>query len=98
MKELEQAIEQARETELSISMQKAKKILRELQIQAAAADAAASLAAALQHQPCKPAELRVCLQFRPGTAVLRPVYRFRGLYIMQIQCNSLNDGVHVPEH
>ena len=59
IKDLEHAIEQARETELSISMQKAKRILREMQTQAAAADAAASLEAVLQLQSCKPAELRV---------------------------------------
>ena len=59
VRELEHAIEQARETELSISMQKAKKALKEMQTQAAAADAAASLKAALMLQPCTPTKLKV---------------------------------------
>ena len=61
IKELEQGIEQARDTELSISMQKAKKVLKELQSQAAAADAAASLEAVLQSKFWRPAELKVGL-------------------------------------
>ena len=40
-------------------MQKAKKLLKELQSQAAAADAAASLEAVLQLKVWKPAELEV---------------------------------------
>lgn len=59
IRELEHAIEQARETELSISMQKAKKVLKEMQTQAAAADMAASLSATLLLQPCLPAKLKV---------------------------------------
>ena len=54
---LEQGVEQARQQGISLS--RAKRVLKELQAQANAAQAAAKLQAVLQRTPCKAAALKV---------------------------------------
>jgi hypothetical protein len=55
---LERGIEQARQQGISVS--RAKRVLKELQAQANAAEAAAKLEALLLRKPCKASLLKVC--------------------------------------